>query len=1100
MNIGFLTANIHSGSGPILWQSMSEHIEKEDQRLFIFVGGRLQHPDPVEMHMNHILSLAASDAIDGNVAWASALSGTVSREGVQAYLGQFTDKPLVSIEMPMPNAPSVSIDVYSGMKRLLDHMVRFHGAQRIAFLRGPSKHRSSEDRFHAFRDYVLEQDLGWDERLVSSPVEWNMGAEAVREITEKNGMIPHRDFDVLIGTSDLLVYNAVLELAEMGWKCPDDYRAAGFNDSPESELLTPAVTTVRMPFREVSKEAVQLLGKKDGEDTSFSTQLIIRRSCGCFAHSYDDILHPQHGPDPGLDWSRTELEQEMLKEIQRTLQIGDFSRQKWVDQILSALMSLVDRIDSGSTFLQRFDQILNLSMKEHIEAQEWQEAIAAVHCSCRRILPVDLSRWLVPVFERAQIFITDAAEKAAKSAAWQENMITEQLQLLDHRLLTASDFTDLSRILFSVLPGLGVDRIYTVLYEDKHWRVASGYDEKGLIHDSDNRLDPVYVIPAESLLSEELLQNFPLGRSYFILPLCDESRQYGHAVVALGIRDGRVYEQIRLGLTGALRNLQALSTVRIAMEAARKAEEVKTRFLQNASSGLMEPLQRIRSGISQWKSYNENNSPVSAEFDRIIALLNDMQDLAHSQSDTLHLDFSAVHPAAFIDSVLHNSGWTETSLSPQRLPLIDVDRARLNQIVSGIIQMYPQDSSSCNIRTLGKYSRQGVHLLFSIRCLHFPDFDHIDNDPIWGLYRKIMILHSGELKMNLEPEEHHYELVLPYSSISGSRVSIRDWASLTQLSDGDFRDTDIPVTREEGETALAGLAQSGGLLCDIDLLSPSEWKTIQRLRRIPAAHHIPLLLFTDPAAVPDQQEQMQTGNLLFHYAAESVPGPVVWFPDREASYNHLDDLVESADLLRLVRPEDLALVDSDQIPSLFVVENRDMSIVTAIRDNTRWTQIPILLVDSEFQHIDPAARDLDFFQLMLLHRGVFRNDELSERIESFRQGRKKISPQTSSLVKKAVLYFDRHFQENVSRWKLASSVHVSEDYLTRIFHKDMGISPWEYLSRLRIARSCELLRHSTQSIQEIAQLVGFSDQAYFCRVFRKVTGNTPSKYRSLKKI
>ncbi|HZJ88705.1 MAG TPA: helix-turn-helix transcriptional regulator, partial [Sphaerochaeta sp.] len=60
------------------------------------------------------------------------------------------------------------------------------------------------------------------------------------------------------------------------------------------------------------------------------------------------------------------------------------------------------------------------------------------------------------------------------------------------------------------------------------------------------------------------------------------------------------------------------------------------------------------------------------------------------------------------------------------------------------------------------------------------------------------------------------------------------------------------------------------------------------------------------------------------------------------------------------------------------------------------------------------------------------------------------------------------------------------------------LSPWEYLSRLRIARSVELLEQSALSINEIARQVGFRDQAYFCRVFRRIQGFPPSKLRTAK--
>ena len=70
---------------------------------------------------------------------------------------------------------------------------------------------------------------------------------------------------------------------------------------------------------------------------------------------------------------------------------------------------------------------------------------------------------------------------------------------------------------------------------------------------------------------------------------------------------------------------------------------------------------------------------------------------------------------------------------------------------------------------------------------------------------------------------------------------------------------------------------------------------------------------------------------------------------------------------------------------------------------------------------------------------------------------------------------------------------MSEDYLTRIFRKELGISPWDYLNRYRIYLASELLRQEAMSVNEVASRTGFQDQAYFCRVFKKIKGVTPGK-------
>ena len=80
--------------------------------------------------------------------------------------------------------------------------------------------------------------------------------------------------------------------------------------------------------------------------------------------------------------------------------------------------------------------------------------------------------------------------------------------------------------------------------------------------------------------------------------------------------------------------------------------------------------------------------------------------------------------------------------------------------------------------------------------------------------------------------------------------------------------------------------------------------------------------------------------------------------------------------------------------------------------------------------------------------------------------------------------------------EIAFGIGVNEDYLTRVFGQELGISPWDYLTRYRIARAKDLLRDSLDSIGAIGRRVGFPDPAYFSRVFRKHTGMSPREYRN----
>jgi len=98
-------------------------------------------------------------------------------------------------------------------------------------------------------------------------------------------------------------------------------------------------------------------------------------------------------------------------------------------------------------------------------------------------------------------------------------------------------------------------------------------------------------------------------------------------------------------------------------------------------------------------------------------------------------------------------------------------------------------------------------------------------------------------------------------------------------------------------------------------------------------------------------------------------------------------------------------------------------------------------------------------------------------------------------IQKAVSFVDDNYRTEISRDAACGLAGMSPSHFSRTFRKVVGMSYQEYVNRKRIAKAKELLRTSPQSIAEIAAYVGFADNTGFGRIFKKVTGHTPSAYR-----
>ena len=95
----------------------------------------------------------------------------------------------------------------------------------------------------------------------------------------------------------------------------------------------------------------------------------------------------------------------------------------------------------------------------------------------------------------------------------------------------------------------------------------------------------------------------------------------------------------------------------------------------------------------------------------------------------------------------------------------------------------------------------------------------------------------------------------------------------------------------------------------------------------------------------------------------------------------------------------------------------------------------------------------------------------------------------------SIEYIRKHYNENITISHLASLESKSVSHYRTLFKKEVGVTPYEYILSLRINTACFYLEKSDRSIDEIAEIVGYDDQFYFSRIFKKKIGISPLKYR-----
>jgi AraC family transcriptional regulator, regulatory protein of adaptative response / methylphosphotriester-DNA alkyltransferase methyltransferase len=101
----------------------------------------------------------------------------------------------------------------------------------------------------------------------------------------------------------------------------------------------------------------------------------------------------------------------------------------------------------------------------------------------------------------------------------------------------------------------------------------------------------------------------------------------------------------------------------------------------------------------------------------------------------------------------------------------------------------------------------------------------------------------------------------------------------------------------------------------------------------------------------------------------------------------------------------------------------------------------------------------------------------------------------AEIIASSIQIIEQEYRNDLTLSQLSLNVGVSKYHLQRLFKKNIGISPSEYITKLRINTALKLLQTQNDSITAIAHYLGYKSSAHFSSVFRHHVGCNPSSYR-----
>ncbi len=1031
--IGFLLASIHTGSSLNLWTSLIHDMSSFEDAFFVFPGGRLNVINDSEYLRNTIYPLANKENLDGLISWGSSIGSSVTSQELNRFHYNFSDIPYVTIAHKMPGRSCVQFDAYTGMAKLVKHFIEEHGCTKIAFLRGPAHHASASERYRAYCDVM--QSCGIDFKkasLVTDPFGWSDGGGAVKQLYEDRKLEPGRDFEVLIGSSDMMTFSAVQYLLEKGYKVPFDFKCAGFNDSPESRILGSAFSTVHLPYTELALSALQMLtdqmsGKRKGEnDITLDAGIIIRESCGCPFPA--DITSSSVQPS-SFAHMNLKTESALVKALSDLLGLDETGTNSVIEPIIGLMHQ-----NNIPLLFSLFEKALERFFMKDADIRLLYRALQLVRSSS--FVP---PRLFEQYENKILLTISLVQNRVHESRVYTERKLKDRLNSFKCDLLAARSRKDLLYIMHKHLRQLDIASAALVMYSKEGTSCfAGGFYPEGM-YDEEQFFSSNLLLPKE-------IEGFDSG-VFLVQSLFMEKEPIGYFICSVPPYDGLFFEELRSAISSALAGIFLFEEMAQAKRNAEAAEDAKSRFFANVGTDLLEPFEELSSLLNTMINSPGNESSTSDLY-RNMQKLQTLVDIQREKTGfILDLTMSQTNDLKLSKTLLHIEPLLNPSCTDFSLPLIYADTERLSQALHLLANNFSLDPSCFAAEKTDNALRLSLKLPGTAS-----NFTNTNNSML--LAESILLLHGAAIEQN----DENIVILFPWPVFScknaESNAPVIEW-------DTSNSDTQKWALVYSGKDSLP-FAQSA-FLCRTDLTN-HELSVIKN--------------FT---------------SMFEKKAASSVENPILFIGQKTARYP-LWAQMERCIFIPSI--SELSQCLEKYNPSIIVLEEIDAASAEKIRNNPKTVMIPVFIVNDHIRDEDEIKKLLLIPRVIISNRYIAQSEEFASRVNALLSGDDILPADTGALVKKAILYLNKHAGTQISRWKLADFVHVSEDYLTRIFHKELGLSPWEYLSRYRIYLASQMLVHTNCTVYEAAEKCGFQDQAYFCRVFKKITGVPPGKYRA----
>jgi signal transduction histidine kinase/DNA-binding LacI/PurR family transcriptional regulator/AraC-like DNA-binding protein len=1155
-----------------LWRGIAE-VARENDLNVIYVAGE----DIDESPQAKLYTLLEPDHLDGLIVWNTFVTQHRNNQQIQEFYDRFVNLPIVSIEKKLERFSCISVDYARGIHEIINHLVQFHGFRHIAYIPDHTNPLSDEQQSEFI--HTLTQYGFFDPRLIGQ-----------LENLDAQGLIPGEDYQAVVAGSDNTAAEVITSLQRHNIRIPEDLAVTGFYDGQQARGLIPPLTTIRIPFRKMGRQAVSMLMKtiREGEQSEsiqVPIKIITRRSCGCFDQTAEKVSVGYLPKSPYPIETYIQQERELIID-EMAIGLGSSAESyssQWASSVFDgATTELLEQRQGYSKsptkkFLDILNRVLIETVREDINPNRWHESISTLRRHLWPHLHGTSLAFCEDMFQQARVLIGQTAGRAEVHRHWQAARHVEILNNINAALLTTFEIDQLTDILAGSLPKLGITSCILAMYEEPE------APEKSIRVVMEVRYGKRYeTFPDRIFSTRELVRNqhekVDIRKNLLLIDLFFVNEQIGFVIfeaeppeIAL---QSNVFIELQTQLSSALKGISLRQELQEAKKKADEAILLQSRFLSIVSHELRTPLNLIV-GLSEMamreqargvtasnevlRKYQEQIHTSGQHLDRLIR---DVLDLASSQTGQMELIFTVID----LIPILRESADMGKQLAeqkqldfiidiPEELPRVKGDRTRLRQVLLNLISNAVKFTAYGTVGLSATTDKDNIIISVWDTGLGidkdeqekiFNEFYQSERRTQRGyggmglglaITRLLVEKHGGKISVASSGKENtgsKFTFSLPFlkEEIPQPRLKANlnkvfilskeqgSGQSLSQrLSEIGFRSEVIFLGEDFSLPQSLLQYPSEAIILDIEPASEKGWEVMKLLKENPITQDVPVLFYSlleeeglgsvieleflsKPLGANDIILTLQKHG--FEIITSSRSSKILLIDDepgilelhttllkealpKSRIYTAMNG-IEGLALMRKIHP-DLILLD------LVMPEMDGFEVLQHIQMEEALRNIPVIILSAQSLSKHDITR-LGRSVTSVLEKGLFTAEETISRIDEALSRRKKMSSETHRLVRQAMAFIHDHFNESISRSEIAKQLCINEQYLTRCFNKELGISPIAYLNRYRILQAKKLLKMGHLSITEIALKCGYSSQSYFSRAFQRETGNSPSEYQT----